>query len=130
MAAVLGPLNNGQDDDELAGLLGQVVGADQLGTLDGRQIQMLQAQLGRLHGEFQDAIASGSEFRLREARKRYDRAARLIDRASDAITAIIGNARGQVRWKRPHAAWARRNHGCWPWPASSTGRCSRWTASA
>ncbi|UUZ78112.1 hypothetical protein LP414_15430 [Polaromonas sp. P1(28)-13] len=74
VAAVLGPLNNGQDDDELAGLLGQVVGADQLGTLDGRQIQMLQAQLGRLHGEFQDAIASGSEFRLREARKRYDRA--------------------------------------------------------
>ncbi len=96
VAAVLGPLNSGQDDDELAGLLGQVVGADQLGTLDGRQIQLLQAQLGRLHGEFQDAIASGSEFRLREARKRYDRAARLIDRASAAISAIIGNARGQV----------------------------------
>ncbi|MDW5441201.1 hypothetical protein [Polaromonas sp. SM01] len=95
VAAVLGPLSSDQDD-ELAGLLGQVVGADQLGTLDGRQVQMLQAQLGRLHGEFQDAIASGSEFRLREARKRYDRAARLIDRASDAISAIIGNARGQV----------------------------------
>ncbi|SFC71830.1 hypothetical protein SAMN05216344_13424 [Polaromonas sp. OV174] len=96
IAAVLGPLNSGQDDDELAGILGQVVGADRLGTLDGRQVQMLQAQLGRLHGEFQDAIASGSEFRLREARKRYDRAARLIDRASEAITAIISNARGQL----------------------------------
>ena len=82
-------------EDELTGLLSQVVGADQLGTLQGSQVHMLQAQLVRLHHEFSDAIASGSEFRLREARKRYDRAARLIDRASSAITAIISNARGE-----------------------------------
>jgi len=81
--------------DELAGLLSQVVGADHLGTLQGNQVHMLQAQLLRLHHEFADAIASGSEFRLREARKRYDRAARLIDKASDTITAIISSARGQ-----------------------------------
>ena len=82
-------------EDELAGLLSQVVGADQLGTLQGNQVHMLQAQLVRLHHEFSDAIVSGSEFRLREARKRYDRAARLIDRASSTITAIISNARGE-----------------------------------
>lgn len=93
---MLSPLAQ-QPDDELSGLLGQVVGADRLGTLDGAQLQMLQAQLGRLHHEFADAITSGSEFRLRQARKRYDRASRLIDKASDTITAIIGNARGQLR---------------------------------
>ena len=82
-------------EDELAGLLSQVVGSDQLGTLQGNQVHMLQAQLVRLHHEFSDAIASGSEFRLREARKRYDRAASLIDRASSTITAIISNARGE-----------------------------------
>jgi hypothetical protein len=60
------------DEDELAGLLSQVVGADQLGTLQDIRIHMLQAQLVRLHHEFSDAIAIGSEFRLREARKRYD----------------------------------------------------------
>lgn len=81
--------------DELAGLLSQVVGADQLGTLQGNQVHLLQAQLVRLHHGFADAIASGSEFRLREARKRYDRAAHLIDKASGTITAIIGNAHGQ-----------------------------------
>lgn len=94
-ATMLGPLSQ-PVHDELAGLLSQVVGADQLGTLDAGQVRMLQAQLGRLHHEFADAIASGSEFRLREARKRYDRAARLIDKASDTITAIISNARGQL----------------------------------
>lgn len=104
LAGVLGVLNTAPpgdgEDGDLASLLGQVVGADQLGTLDAAQVQMLQAQLGRLHAEFEDAIASGSEFRLREARKRYDRAARLIDKASTAITAIIGHAHGHVTMER------------------------------
>lgn len=64
-----------------------MVDANQLGSVDAGQVQLLHAQLAHLHGEFADAIASGSEFRLREARKRYDRAATLIDRASEAIAA-------------------------------------------
>lgn len=109
VAAMLAPLANesasgdGDDDDdssELAALLGQVVGANQLGAVDAGQVKLLHAQLARLHGEFSDAIASGSEFRLREARKRYDRAALLIDRASEAITAIISNAHGHIALER------------------------------
>lgn len=94
------PEDDNADGGELAALLGQVVGANQLGSVDAGQVQLLQAQLARLHGEFADAIASGSEFRLREARKRYDRAAQLIDRASDAITAIIGNSHGHLLLER------------------------------
>jgi hypothetical protein len=94
VASLLAPV--GQPlEDELAGLLSQVLGAEQLGILEGTQVHMLQAQLVRLHHEFADAIASGSEFRLREARKRYDRASRLIDKASTTITTIISNAKGQ-----------------------------------
>ena len=105
VAAMLAPLASeavSADDDsaELAALLGQVVGARQLGSVDAGQVKLLHAQLARLHGEFADAIASGSEFRLREARKRYDRAAMLIDRASDTITAIISNAQGHLALER------------------------------
>lgn len=106
VAALLSPLasHEGADADEeggeLAALLGQVVGANHLGALDAGQVELLQAQLTRLHGEFADAIASGSEFRLRKARQRYDRATQLIDRASDAIGAIIHNARGQIVLER------------------------------
>ncbi|WP_312843521.1 hypothetical protein [Diaphorobacter nitroreducens] len=106
VAGLLAPLTSPAPEDdhadggELAALLGQVVGANQLGSVDAGQVQLLQAQLARLHGEFADAIASGSEFRLREARKRYDRAAQLIDRASDAITAIIGNSHGHLLLER------------------------------
>lgn len=104
VAGLLAPLTSQEPDEddggELAALLGQVVGANQLGSVDAGQVQLLQAQLARLHGEFADAIASGSEFRLREARKRYDRAATLIDRASEAISAIIGNSRGHIQLER------------------------------
>jgi hypothetical protein len=93
-AALLTPLAE-TAPDELSELLGQVVGAEQLGTLQGGQVQLLQSQLLRLHQEFEEAITSGSEFRLREARKRYDRASRLIDKASGTITSIISNAKGQ-----------------------------------
>lgn len=91
---------NTNNDDDLANLLGQVVGADQLGTLDASQVQMLQAQLGRQHDDFSEAIASSSEFRLRDARKRYERAARLIDKASNTITSIISNAQGNIAMER------------------------------
>lgn len=94
------PPGDADEGGELADLLGSVVGANQLGNVDAGQVQLLHAQLARLHGEFADAIASGSEFRLREARKRYDRAATLIDRASDAITAIISNAHGHIALER------------------------------
>ena len=70
-----------------------MVGANQLGSVDAGQVQLLHAQLARLHGEFADAIASGSEFRLREARKRYDR-------ASEAIAAIIGGSAGHIALER------------------------------
>lgn len=101
LASLLAPLSNStQESDELGGLLSQVMGAEQLGTLHAGQVQMLQAQLNRLHADFADAIASGSEFRLREASKRYDRAARLIDKASTTITAIISHARGEVTMEK------------------------------
>ena len=106
IAAMLSPLasevaaDDDDDSSELAALLGQVVGANQLGAVDAGQVKLLHGQLARLHGEFADAIASGSEFRLREARKRYDRAAALIDRASETITAIISNSHGHIALER------------------------------
>ncbi|MBH9553076.1 hypothetical protein [Inhella gelatinilytica] len=89
-------------DDELATLLAGVAGAQQLGTLQAGQLQSLQAQLTRLNDEFADAIASGSEFRLRKARGRFERALGLVDKASDALTAIIRGAenRNDARLER------------------------------
>ncbi len=75
--------------DDMATLLAQVAGAQQLGLVSTNQLKHLHAQLARLHDEFSDAIASGSESRLRLAQPRFDRALDLVDRAGQALTALI-----------------------------------------
>lgn len=89
-------------DDDLAALLAGVAGAHQLGLLEPQQLHMLQAQLARLREEFADAMASGSEFELRRANARFERAIALVERASDAVKAIIEQAQasGHARLER------------------------------
>ena len=77
------------DDDEMAPLLAQVAGAQQLGLVNANQLRHLHASLARLHDEFAEAIASGSEAELRTAQPRFDRALQLVDRAGQALTALI-----------------------------------------
>lgn len=99
--ALLAPLTTApQDDDELSGLLAQVAGAQQLGLIDASQLQHLHAQLARLHDEFADAIASGSEARLRQAQPRFDRALALVDKAGQALSAIIADHHDNARLEK------------------------------
>lgn len=99
--ALLSPLLRSQgEDDELAGLLASVTGSQQIGVLEPAQLQHLQAQLARLHDEFAEAIASSSEFRLRQARRRFERALGLVERASQTLTAIINGSQGHARLER------------------------------
>jgi len=87
---LLAPLTKAPgDDDEMASLLAQVAGAQALGLSDPSQIKHLHAQLSRLHDDFADAIASGSEAMLRAAQPRFERALRLVEKAGEALTALI-----------------------------------------
>lgn len=88
------------DDDELASLLAQVAGAHALGLTDASHLKHLHAQLSRLHDEFADAIASGSEARLRAAQPRFERALTLVDRAGEALTALIRSESEDPRLER------------------------------
>ncbi|MDN3920163.1 hypothetical protein QWJ38_07705 [Pelomonas sp. PFR6] len=103
LLGLLSPLTQaGEQDADLAALLANVAGAHQLGTLDPAQLHHLQAQLSRLYDEFADAIASGSEFHLRRARQRFERALKLVEKASEALRAIIEQAQadGNARLER------------------------------
>jgi hypothetical protein len=88
------------EEDEMAGLLAQVAGAQQLGLANANQLKHLHAQLARLHDEFAEAIASGSEARLRAAQPRFDRALQLVDRAGQALTALIRAEHDDPRLER------------------------------
>jgi hypothetical protein len=87
-------------DADLAALLAGVAGAHQLGLLQPAQLQHLLAQLARLREEFADAMASGSEFQLRRARQRFERAITLVSKANDALKAITDQAQGNARLER------------------------------
>ncbi|MBB3194149.1 hypothetical protein [Roseateles terrae] len=103
LMALVSPLTQAQNaDGDLVGLLANVAGAQQLGTLEPAQLQHLLAQLSRLYNEFADAIASGSEFHLRRARMRFERALTLVEKASEALSAIISQAQteGNARLER------------------------------
>lgn len=98
---VLSPLCRATaEDDEMASLLAQVAGAQALGLSDAGPIAHLHAQLARLHDEFADAIASGSEARLRAAQPRFERALKLVERAGEAITALIRSEHPDPRLER------------------------------
>jgi hypothetical protein len=88
------------DDDELGSLLAQVAGAHALGLTDAGHLKHLHAQLSRLHDEFADAIASGSEAKLREAQPRFERALTLVERAGQALTALIRSESEDPRLER------------------------------
>jgi len=99
--ALLAPLaRTAGDDDEMASLLAQVAGAQALGLSDAGQIRHLHAQLARLYDDFADAIASGSEARLREAQPRFERALKLVERAGEALTALIRSEHDDPRLER------------------------------
>jgi len=99
--AVLAPLTRAaSEDDEMAALLAQVAGAQALGLSDASQIKHLHAQLARLHDDFAEAIASGSEARLREALPRFERALTLVERAGEALTALIRSEHADPRLER------------------------------
>lgn len=102
LAGMLQPLSaeDAGEDADLAALLAGVAGAHQLGLLQPQQLRHLQAQLQRLREEFADAMASGSEFQLRRARTRFERALALVDRAGEALKAIIEQAQGDGRLER------------------------------
>ena len=101
LQGLLAPLTRSADeDDEMAALLAQVAGAQALGLSDADQIQHLHAQLARRYDEFADVIASGSEARLRDAQPRFERALHLVERAGEALTALIRSDHDDPRLER------------------------------
>ena len=56
--------------------------------------------MARLHDQFADAIASGSEALLRQAQPRFERALKLVNRAGEALTALIRSEHADARLER------------------------------
>ena len=88
-------LSMGQADDEaeMGFLLSQVAGAQAVGGVTVDQLKHLLGRLVDLTEEFRDAIASGSEFRLRTSQAKWHMACDWVEKGSLILRAITSDER-------------------------------------
>jgi len=99
---------NGSDDDaEMGYLLSQVAGAQAVGGVSAEQLHHLLGRLIELTDEFRDAIASGSEFRLRSAQEKWHSACDWVEKGSAIIHAITTDSGADANTHRAAQAIGR-----------------------
>ncbi|MBB3222984.1 hypothetical protein [Pseudoduganella umbonata] len=102
-------LTLGQDHDEaeMGFLLSQVAGAQAVGGVTSEQLQHLLGRLTDLTDEFRDAIASGSEFRLRESQAKWHTACDWVEKGSEILRAITSDENADAATHRAAQAIGR-----------------------
>ncbi len=98
LAALDTLLSMGQADDqaEMGFLLSQVAGAQAVGGVTVDQLKHLLGRLVELTEEFRDAIASGSEFRLRTSQAKWHMACDWVEKGSQILRAITSDERADA----------------------------------
>jgi hypothetical protein len=81
------------DDAEMGFLLSQVAGAQAVGGVTVEQLRHLLGRLVELTEEFRDAIASGSEFRLRTSQAKWHMACDWVEKGSEILRKITSDER-------------------------------------
>lgn len=109
LAAVDGllALDEDKDDAEMGFLLSQVAGSQAVGGVTVEQLQHLLGRMVDLTEEFRDAIASGSEFRLRTAQEKWHTACDWVDKGSKIIQAITTDPQADAATHRAAQAIGR-----------------------
>jgi len=89
-------MSGADDQAEMGFLLSQVAGAQAVGGVTAEQLKHLLGRLVDLTEEFRDAIASGSEFRLRAAQAKWHMACDWVEKGSLILRAITADARADA----------------------------------
>jgi hypothetical protein len=77
-----------ENEADMGFLISQVAGAQAVGGITADQLHHLLGRMVDLTEEFRDAIASGSEFRLRAAQEKWNTACDWVEKGSQIIQAI------------------------------------------
>jgi hypothetical protein len=96
-----------EDDAEMGFLLSQVAGAQAVGGVTVEQLRHLLGRLVELTEEFRDAIASGSEFKLRTSQAKWHMACDWVEKGSVILRAITSDERADAATHRAAQAIGR-----------------------
>lgn len=102
LAAISGLLRFGEQDDELGYLMAQAAGGSAVGELSPEHLSHVLAKLTEYEHFFQEAIASGSEFRLKAAQARLSKAQPWIEKATTLVNTISANGMDEAGWQIVH----------------------------
>lgn len=92
VAAIAMLLRFGQEEDaELGFLTAQLAGLQAVGSVTPEALGHLLSKLNDLTWHFEEAIASGSEFRILDARRRLSANGRWLDRGTDILTRLLAD---------------------------------------
>ncbi|GGX92503.1 hypothetical protein GJV26_10520 [Massilia dura] len=100
-------LGQQEDDAGMSFLLSQVAGAQAVGGVTTEQLQHLLGRLTDLTEEFRDAIASGSEFQLRESQAKWHTACDWVEKGSEILRAITSDENADAATQRAAQAIGR-----------------------
>lgn len=90
---------NAEQDGELGFLAAQVAAGAAVGKLAPEALSHLLARLGELEEEFSQAVASGSEFRLRAAQSRLASVQQWLDRANAVMKNLADAGLDDDSWR-------------------------------
>ncbi|MHB1375144.1 MAG: hypothetical protein ACYCWL_14830, partial [Thauera sp.] len=92
VAAIAMLLRFGEEEDaELGFLTAQLAGLQAVGSITPEALGHLLSKLNDLTWHFEEAIASGSEFRILDARRRLSANGRWLDRGTDILNKLLAD---------------------------------------
>ena len=100
-------MNEVDNEADMGYLLSQVAGAQAVGGVTVDQLRHLLGRLVELTEEFRDAIASGSEFRLRTSQAKWHMACDWVEKGSQILRAITSDERADAATHRAAQAIGR-----------------------
>jgi hypothetical protein len=90
---------NTEQDGELGFLAAQVAAGAAVGKLSPEALSHLLARLGELEEEFAQAVASGSEFRLRSAQAKLASVQQWMDKANEVMRKLSAEGLDDDSWR-------------------------------
>lgn len=88
-----------EQDGELGFLAAQIAAGHSIGKLSPENLAHLLARLGELEEEFSQAVASGSEFKLREAQSKLASVQKWMDKANEVMRDLAADGLDDETWK-------------------------------
>jgi len=88
-----------EQDGELGFLAAQIAAGSAVGKLSPEALSHLLARLGELEEEFTQAVASGSEFRLRAAQVKLESVQKWMDKANEVMRNLSADGLDETTWR-------------------------------